>query len=211
MLIALIGTDGAGKSTQSDALVDYLQSNGRSVVRFSMWDILEERFPEHRFIGSPREEIRVCISEMRGTSRILFLFWMMAAAFEDARRQTSGAIGILDGFWQKHAAVEMVHGVPGMLVEQLGAIFPEPDLTFHLDVDPELSLQRKLGKSITPYECGNDPSLSETAFLRHQHAVRSILTDMGAGKDWVRIDADKPVADCQATIIERVEAALAQP
>lgn len=208
MLIALIGTDGAGKSTQADALTDHLQSLGTPVTRISMWDVLTDRFPEARFITSPRAELRVCISEMRGTARVLFLFWMMATVFEDARRHAEGRIVILDGFWLKHAAVEVVHGVPRSLVEELGAIFPDPDLTFYLDVDPEVALRRKRGKSITPYECGNDPSLSADAFLRHQRAVRLALSDMGEDRDWIRIDADQPESDCSSLIIDRVDALL---
>jgi dTMP kinase len=200
MLIALIGADGAGKSTQAAMLRDRLAETGIAVRYFDMWNVLKpELHPECRFVTGDRPVVRTCIAEMEGPGRALFLFWMMALA---ARRSLADAADIVvaDGYWQKHAAAELAYGCPPALIDGVSAAFPRPDLTLFLDVTPEIALARKGSAGLTPYECARDPAMPPEKFLTHQARVRATLASWATSENWARIDAGREPAPVAADI-----------
>jgi dTMP kinase len=189
MLIAFAGLDGAGKSTQTKTLADSLRNRGASVKIIDKWDVLDPGIhPECRFIDSNLEELRVCISEMQGPGRALFLFWCIALSTTRSMAEDHRYF-ISDGYWMKHAAAEFVMGAARGMIEGYVDALPKADLTFYFDVEPEVALRRKGPTDLTPYECGCDPEMKPERFIAHQTAVRAILKEWAGRDGWITIDA----------------------
>ncbi len=196
MLIALIGQDGAGKSTQSLMLQDWLNSIGKSVCVLDKWDVLDAaQHNECRFMSGDRHQLRVCISEMEGHARALFLMWTMHITMQKKMQANPDTVFISDGYWVKHAASEIVYGIDSAWVENLVSVFPKPDLTFYFEIDPLLAANRK--DEFTPYECGRDTGLSLESFLVHQKKVQLVLDGWKKLHDWKIVDASIDKMDVQ--------------
>ncbi|MFF3978578.1 thymidylate kinase [Streptomyces sp. NPDC055808] len=192
MIIALDGPDGAGKSTQLARLADWAGELGVSFRTVSKWQLFDETvMPEARFLrGSRQEEIRVCIAEMPSPARMLFLGWMntMAAHYAAAAQEE---LVVLDGYWAKHAAAELISGTHRGLVEAIVEAIAPVDRIIYFDVAPEEALRRKKG-DLAPYECGCDLECRPENFLRHQSAVREVLLGWAKEYDWSVIRTDSP-------------------
>ena len=205
MLIALVGSDGAGKSLQARRLCDRLAAQGRVVERVDMWDLLDpERHPEARFFTGGRPMLRNCIAEMAPPARGLFLFWMIASVVTERRAAAPDAVLVVDGYWYKHAAAEHALGAGDTVAVRM----PEPDLVLHLDVSPAVALARKQPDGLTLYECGCDGSRAPASFLAHQAKVRCVLQRWARERGWCRIDADRDADSVSAAIVAAADAAL---
>ncbi|GGS13760.1 MULTISPECIES: thymidylate kinase [Streptomyces] len=194
MIIALDGPDGAGKSTQLARLADWAGELGVSFRTLSKWQLFDESvMPEARFLrGTRQQEIRVCIAEMPSPARMLFLGWMntMAAHYAAAAEEE---LVVLDGYWAKHAAAELLAGTHRGLVEAIMDAIAPVDRIVYFDVTPEEALRRKKG-DFSPYECGRDPRCRPEDFLRHQTAVREVLLGWARDYGWDIVDTDSPQA-----------------
>lgn len=190
MIVALDGPDGAGKSTQVRELVAWARSEGRTAAVVGKWDVFRPGVVPHaRFLrGTDQVDLRTCIAEMPSPARMLFLGWMNTAAATRARQATEDLV-ILDGYWAKHAAAELLAGCPPALVHAITAAIAPVDHVVYLDVTPEEALRRK-GSDLAPYECGRDPGCSPARFLAHQSAVREVLLDWAKAHAWHVIGAD---------------------
>lgn len=205
MLIALVGIDGAGKTTQALLLQSALAAQGLRATIIDMWSLLSaDRHPECRFLSGDRPQLRTCISEMNGAGRALFLFWMHALASEYSLQEGADVV-IADGYWYKHAAAELAYGCPEPLIESAGTAFRRPDLSLFLDLTPERALMRKGIRGLTPYECGRDPDMAPENFLSHQARVYARLRAWAPELGWRRIDADRPGESLHQAIWEEVE------
>ena len=188
MLIAFAGNDGAGKSTQTKALARLLKESGKSVKVIDKWDVIDPAIhPECRFIDSTLEEVRVCISEMEGPGRALFLFWCIALTTTRSLKEPYDYF-ISDGYWMKHAAAETAMGNSRAMIEGYVEAMPKPDITFYFDVDPAIALERKGADDVTPYECGCNPEMKPEQFIAHQQRVRSVLKEWATRDGWITID-----------------------
>lgn len=204
MLIALIGQDGAGKSTQVDLLKNSLMSLGKHVCVLDKWDVLHtEEYPECRFLQGSQRDLAVCISEMSGASRMMFLAWTMHITLKKMDSGAPGTIYISDGFWMKHAASEQAFGIDAEWIFNFMAIFPKPDISIYFDVAPEITLHRK--RDFTPYECGRSSHISSDSFLKHQTVVRSILLDWKQKYSWQTVDASLTEAEVTQSILRIME------
>lgn len=202
--ICVVGADGAGKTTQIKALADAAAARGHPVEHAGLWRVLEpDRHPECRFLASDRQQLRVCISEMDGPARALFLLWMHAST---AMRSRSGApeggLLLLDSYWYKHAAAELAMGAPEAMIMAIGQALPAPDMVVLLDVDPDTALRRKRAAGLTAYECGCDREKRPERFLDHQAAVRSRLLDWAHAHSWQVVDARQPADRVRQSVIE---------
>jgi dTMP kinase len=185
--LVFTGTDGAGKSTQISRTLTRLGERGLTTRRYDKWDIFDrDRFTEGRFVREPVEDLRLCIAEMEGDSRAMFLFWVIATTLKGLG---TCDVDIIDGYWYKHAASELTLGCSRPLIDALGAAMPPPDHVLYLRVDPELALARK--PEVTRYECGRDPELSPDSFLRHQHRLRATLDGWAKDYGWTVVDANQ--------------------
>lgn len=188
MIIALDGPDGAGKSTQVRDLVAWVQDLGHTARVVGKWDIFVPGVvPQARFLrGTDQYDLRTCIAEMPSPARMLFLGWMNTTAATRAQECDADVV-ILDGYWGKHAAAELLAGCPPELVHAITAAIAPVDTIVYLDVTPEEALRRK-GTDLAPYECGRDPECSPVEFLRHQTAVREVLLQWADTLGWTVVD-----------------------
>lgn len=201
MILSLVGQDGAGKSTQTGLITNLLRRRGLSVEVLDKWSVLNHvQNPECRFINTELDDLRECIAEMEGSARSLFLFYSIATSTNVFLRQKdSGTIFIADGYWQKHAASEIVYGCDEDWILSTSRVFPEADMTFYLRVDIELAARRK--DVFTSYECGRVFKNNRESFVRHQRKVQAILDSWSIRYGWIVIDAAGEMKDISDKII----------
>lgn len=215
MIIAVDGPDGAGKSTHAALLYDWLQEEQYDVVLLSKWDILGTcRPPEARLLrGTNQRELRDCVAQMPALARLLFIMWLYAEMATEAIARSADRIVVLDGFWMKHAAAELVYGGDHGLVDAIVRCLGSVDLVVYLDVTPAEALRRK-GSELTPYECGMDFGLSHSRFLSRQAELRAILLSWCERYNW-RLIPPGPVEATQkelrAVVGDALHAALNPP
>jgi thymidylate kinase len=199
MLIALAGIDGAGKSTQCRHLEQWLVSKSIPVKVIDKWDILDsKRFPECRFIQPDLDQLRVCIAHMEGASRALFLIWAIAAVMK-RYEQDPGQVYLLDGYWMKHLASEILYGNEEAWLLGLVSVLPSADKILYFDVDVSRTRVRK--QVFTPYECGRN-DVSEQAFDMHQLALKGLMDRWADNMGWTIIDANQPESSVRAALQE---------
>ncbi len=194
MLIAIVGADGAGKSTVTAAARVQLEAAGYPARVLDRWDIIANpAYPTGEFLRDDERLVRSCAARMTGPSRALFLLWASAMALTDERRAApDGEITLLDGYWMKHAASEVASGLDRTWIERVADGLPRPDLTVYLRTTPELAWERK-GGDVYPYECGMDLTCAKPSFLAHQRKINATLETWARRYGWVTVDATAPV------------------
>lgn len=194
MRIAVVGCDGAGKSSVTKFLRGELDRHGLSVGRIDKWDVVDPGLhPGYDFMRPDLPKLRRRVSDMQAVTRTFFLFWTLHGTMLPSRMEGKQII-LLDGYWPKHAASELLYSRCEALVEAAVALMPPVDLTVFLDVDPLVAYERRIadvGTPLVPYECGLDPELRRESFLAHQKACRAILNRWSDTFGWSRIDADR--------------------
>jgi dTMP kinase len=210
MIVVIAGCDGAGKSTVTRRLTERLTADGLAISRVDKWDIYDfDRHPECRFLTTPLPQLRQCISEMSVPARTLFLFWSMHTTM--ARVSTAGCdVVLIDSYWTKHAASEILYGAPGPLVDALARSLPAADLVFVLDTPPGVAWARKARDGfadVVPYECGMDETRAEASFLAHQTKLRDVLLGWSSDLGWGVVDGTRPPDDVAGEIAGAVLAA----
>lgn len=192
-MVAVVGTDGAGKSTITDAVATRLAADGVPVERIDRWDIVAStHYPTAACLAPSVSDARSCAARMSSTPRLLFLLWAATLALTDRVDGPTDGVVLLDGYWMKHAASEIAYGADPVWVEAVAAGLPPADLVVYLRLSPELAWQRKGGRPV-PYECGMDMSRSSTSFRRHQSTIQSVLDGWADRYGWLVVDADRPV------------------
>jgi len=196
MLINLLGCDGCGKSTQLRQLIPWLETHFSMPVRtLSKRDALNiNDIPEARYFGCDYPTLMYDIlPQMQGFSRALFLFNLLAIPLCHNPVQADEIV-VLDGGWQKHVATEMALGIEEKWLSDLISIFPKPDLTIFLDVDPStiVAWRRQNHDSHAPYECGNQPDCSDKFFLSQMNEVYRILVRQTQEQGWKKINGKQP-------------------
>jgi thymidylate kinase len=204
-LIAIVGSDGAGKSTVVQAVKAEI-ARFCSVSLVDKWDILDHgMFPEYRFLSTDLKTLRTCVAEMRDTNRTLFLFWALQGSLSPERlRQTE--VVLLDGYWPKHAAAEIAYSAPPSLLDALISVMPRADLTILLDVDPEVAYARRASDprtALVAYECGQS-DCSKAGFIAHQSKIRASLLPWARDHGWTVIDANRPLDAVTADVVGSV-------
>ncbi len=154
MLITFEGIDGSGKSTQVRLLKQYLHAHGVEVL------VLREPG------GAPlSEQIRALLLESKSEiGQIAELLLFSASRAELVRTIIQPAIErhqlvILDRFYDSTTAYQGYgRGIDLNLVHSLNRIASlgiEPQLTFYLDVPPEVALVRKYAEKSLPLSFEN--------------------------------------------------------
>ncbi len=204
-VVAVVGPDGAGKSTSTTLLAERLTAAGHPAVRVDRWDIADrDRYPNASCLTGDVAVARRCAALMPGTPRLLFLLWASALALADRPAGPDETV-LLDGYWQKHAASEIAYGADPSWVAAVGAGLPAADLTVYLRITPEAAWVRKAGRPV-PFECGMDLSCSRESFLAHQRSITATLDRWAARDGWLVVDAGLPpgrLADAVAAAVLR--------
>ncbi|MEU7784940.1 thymidylate kinase [Amycolatopsis sp. NPDC049159] len=202
-VVAVVGADGAGKSTLTALLAERLTAAGHAAARVDRWDIADAgRYPHASCLTGDVAVARRCAALMPAGPRLLFLLWASALALAD-RPGEPGEILLLDGHWQKHAASEVAYGADVSWVEAVGAGLPAADVTVFLRIAPEDAWARKDGKPV-PFECGMDLSCSRESFLAHQRSITGTLDRWAARDGWLVLDARTPADRLAARLVPRV-------
>jgi dTMP kinase len=203
MKIAIVGCDGAGKSSMTRFVERGLLTSGYSTRRIDKWDVVNaDLHPGYDFLCSDLRNLRRRVSQMRSVTRTFFLFWTLHGTLSPERLVDTQVV-LLDGYWAKHAASETLYSHCGALIDAAVKTLPVPELTIFLDVDPEVAYNRRISDATTPlvpYECGLDEHLRRGSFLSHQTACRQILTSWCASLRWVKIDANREAIAVQLEI-----------
>jgi dTMP kinase len=194
MLVAVVGADGAGKTTASMRLVKELSAAGYPARYLDRWDIVgNPAYPSASFLMHDVPQIRTCVAAMPLPARLLFLLWTMSLVLSaDQEQHRVAGIRVMDAYWMKHVASEVAYGLSADWSLAVAAALPTPDLVLHLRLTPELAWSRKQS-NLVPYECGMDPSCSRQGFLAHQGRIAHLLDEWSERFGWMCIDASAPL------------------
>lgn len=155
-LIVVTGTDGSGKST----LIDSLMESEINAEVASIWDAMDAN------LFASKKDIDSYLCKLTPNARLLFLTHALVQSLEKA--QASGEMVLFNAYYYKYFASELALGASLGLVEKLKSLFPTPDLVIKLDIADDLAVLRK--DKLSQYECGIQTS-SESNFLDFQKLV----------------------------------------
>lgn len=191
LLIAFEGLDQSGKQTQAELLRDALTSMGRQIALLS--------FPDYQTpIGT--ELGRALHGEREYAADVMQLLYVAnryewKARMVDARER--GAVLICDRYLASSIAYGEAHGLDAGWLTDIQRYLPQPDVTFLLDISPEVSARRK---TIDRDRYERDLSLLAR--------VRDSYLRQARGAGWVRLDASRPPEAIGADVYAEVAARL---
>jgi dTMP kinase len=173
LLIAFEGLDQSGKQTQAEMLRDRLTDSGRRVQLLS--------FPDYATaIG---REIQLALHGSRDYGADVMQLLYIANRYEWKTRivqeRERGTILVCDRYLASSVAYGEAHGLDGEWLQQIQRFLPQPDITFLLDIAPEVSARRKTAD--------RDKYERDLALLARVRASYVRQAESG----WVRLDADR--------------------
>jgi dTMP kinase len=186
LLIAFEGLDQSGKQTQTELLRDRLADAGRDVALLS--------FPDY---GTPiGEEIERALRGARNYAADVMQLLYVANRYEwrseIERKRNDGTILICDRYLASSVAYGEAQGLDPAWLLDIQRYLPQPDITFLLDIAPEVSARRK-----TADRDRYERDLSLLARVRDSY-VRQ------AANGWVRLSADRDRLAVAADVYDAV-------
>lgn len=160
-VISFSGVDGAGKSTQIDAVRRCLQDAGLSSDLYTFWDdvVVLRNFRENLSIkvfkgdagvGSPERPIARRDKNVSSWYAVLFRLFLYMLDAVRLRTMISGRVGssadvvVFDRYiYDELANLPLQHRAIRLYAETLLKIVPKPDIAFLLDADPASACLRK--------------------------------------------------------------------
>jgi dTMP kinase len=191
-IVAIEGIDAVGKNTHSLLLYKWLRKNGVETVRMS--------FPDYDTrIG---EEIKSFLSGGRRYPTELQHLLFAANRWEKLEEIKSciraGETIIVNRYTESNLAYGMANGLDAVWLANLEKGLPRADLVIVLDAPPRSLSWRRPGSSKDVYE--KSSALQDKAQKAYRELART--------HDWSLIDADGPVGDVQAKVVESVREGL---
>lgn len=191
LLIAFEGLDQSGKQTQTERLRDRLVEAGRQVRLLS--------FPAYDTpIG---QEIRQALAGTREWGADVMQLLYIANRYEARplieHDLTRGAILLCDRYMASSIAYGESQGLDAGWLRDAQRQLPQPDLTFLLDIAPEVSARRK----------ATDRDKFERDLELLARVRESYLRQAAAG-GWIRLDADRDRAAVADDVFEAVKRLL---
>jgi dTMP kinase len=172
LLVAFEGLDQSGKQTQAELLRDWLTSAGRSVRLLS--------FPDYEtVIGA--EIGRALRGERDYTADVMQLLYVANRyewKGEILRAKEAGTIIVCDRYLASSIAYGEAQDLDGAWLTEIQKYLPQPDVTFLLDIAPDVSARRKT--------VDRDKYERDLALLAR---VRESYLRQASRSGWVRLDA----------------------
>lgn len=205
-LIVLEGTDGSGRSTQIALLTEWLESEGFAVQTMG----LRRSF----LVG---EDIDALLAENAVTRMTLALMYATDLFDQLERRiipsMRSGLIVLADRYIFTLIARAAVRGIGRDYLHGIYEMAIRPDLTFWLNVQPELAFQREFKKSqtISYWESGRDMSLSNDlfqSFIRYQSMIKREFEYLSKRHGFIEVDGEGSVSEVNRGLRKRIAAQL---
>ena len=190
LLIAFEGLDQSGKQTQAELLRDRLSAAGRRVRLLA--------FPDR---GTPiGEEIERALRGARSYAPDVMQLLYVANRYEwrteIEKDHRDGTIVICDRYMASSVAYGEAQGLDAAWLLEIQRFLPRADITFLLDIAPEVSARRKTADR-DKYE----RDLALLARVRESYLRQ-------AGDGWVRLSADRDRAAIEAEVFAAVERRL---
>jgi len=191
LLVAFEGLDQSGKQTQAELLRGHLASLGRSVLLLS--------FPDYDTdIGA--EIGRALRGERHYDADVMQLLYVANRyEYKDqiVRATEAGTIVVCDRYLASSVAYGEAQGLDGAWLLEMQKYLPQPDVTFLLDIQPEMSARRKVDD--------RDKYERDLALLGR---VRESYLRQALRAGWVRLDASRDKSAIAADVREAVAAAF---
>jgi len=190
LLIAFEGLDQSGKQTQAELLRDRLTAAGRQLHLLS--------FPDYATaIG---QEIERALRGTRDYGADVMQLLYVANRYEWKARiveeRARGTILVCDRYLASSVAYGEAHGLDPQWLLEMQRFLPQPDITFLLDIAPEVSARRKTADR-DKYE----RDLALLARVRNSYLRQ-------AASGWVHLDADRDrdavAADVYSAVMSRL-------
>jgi len=191
LLVAFEGLDQSGKQTQADLLRDRLIANGRLVRVLS--------FPDYQtVIGA---EIGRALGGERDYSADVMQLLYVANRYEFKgeilRAREGGTIVVCDRYLASSIAYGEAQGLEAEWLTDIQKYLPQPDITFLLDIAPEVSARRKTAD--------RDKYERDLSMLGR---VRDSYLRQAAQSGWVRLDASRDKTEIASDVFASVRSRL---
>jgi thymidylate kinase len=198
-IICVTGPDGSGKTTQISRIAEILERGGTAeVAAVTIWDLLLDPSCKGKVLFDDPAAVDRYLSILHPTSRALFLYHCFHEALELGKKRGAKVL-LVNAYWYKYYATEVAHGGDKRKLRELAeAIFPAPDLTFHLRIAPEQAFERK--ERLSGYESGFAKTKNLEAFVGFQRTAHTVLDELAAELGWIALDAREPIAKLTDTI-----------
>lgn len=201
-LIVVEGTDGSGRSTHISLLTEWLESQGFAVQTMGL-----------RRSNLVAKDIDTLMARNAVTRLTLAL--MYATDFYDQLEHSaipalrSGLVVLADRYIYTLIARAAVRGIGHDYLHGLYHLALTPDLTFWLNVEPEIAFEREFKKSndIGFWEAGRDMSLSNNlfkSFIRYQTMIRKEFEYLSKRHKFVEVDGRRTVRAVNGDLRKRI-------
>ena len=205
-LIVIEGTDGSGRSTQISLLTEWLESEGFAVQTMGL--------RRSYLVG---EDIDGLLAENAVTRMTLSLMYS-TDFFDQLERRIlpalrSGLIVLADRYIFTLIARSAVRGIGRDYLHGIYETALRPDLTFWLNVRPEVAFEREFRKShaISYWESGRDLSLSDDlfqSFILYQAKIKKEFETLSGRHGFIALDGEESVVTVNNELRKRIAAHL---
>ena len=205
-LIVIEGTDGSGRSTQIALLTEWLESEGFAVQTTGL-----------RRSSLVADDIDALLAENSVTRMTLALMYG-TDFFDQLERRIlsalrSGLIVLADRYIYTLIARSAVRGIGRDYLHGIYEMALRPDLTFWLNVKPEIAFDREFKKShtISYWESGRDMSLSNDlfqSFIRYQSLIKKEFEYLSRRHSFIELDGEAGVAEVNRELRKQIGARL---
>lgn len=205
-LIVIEGTDGSGRSTQIALLTEWLESEGFAVQTMGL--------RRSSLIAKDIDDLLAKNAVTRTTLALMYatdFFDQLENRILPALR--SGVVVLADRYLYTLVARAAVRGINRDYLLGIYELALRPDLTFWLNVRPEVAFEREFRKSqvISYWEAGRDMNLSNDlfkSFIRYQTMVKKEFEHLAKRHGFIELDAESPVPSINRELRERIGAHL---
>lgn len=186
--VCITGIDGSGKTT---LIAELARRTGGRIV--TIWDLMKAPDQQAKPLFRSKEDVDGYLKSLRFPARTHFLFHCLSEAVTRASLEKPALI-IYDAYWYKYWASEVAMGGDRETALALTRGFPEPELTFFIDLPSDVALARK--KQYSGYESGYTGT--DAGYVRFQAAsyenLKSLMKEKKAhildGKSSVEVNLE---------------------